>query len=236
MSEVDALLQQALSTQASGKEEWTSNSKYLVKSQYADDNGPVDISGRKIGDATSEESTKGEALSQYIEFRMSRYYDGIDINNMLIQVHYENQDGNGSDGPVVNMYYNDTEIKFGWIVPNKATQIAGKIKVMVYATGTVDDARYVLKTEPIEYTISDTLTPGGSISEPDNNWYLQFVNRMEAYVDLVRSLSEDTQEAADVLIENKTLIEGLPALASKVEKFIDLGLSVSNDGYIQQTI
>ena len=104
MSEIDTLLQQALSTQTSSEEEWTSNSKYSVKSQYTDDDGPIDILGRKIGNTTSEESTKGEALSQYIEFHMSRYYDGIDINDMLVQIHYENQEGNGSDGPVVNMY------------------------------------------------------------------------------------------------------------------------------------
>ena len=185
---------------------------------------------------SDEESTKGEALSQYVEFHMPRFYDGIDLNNMLVSVHYENELGEGSDDNVVNMYYNNEEIKFGWCVPSKATQVAGILKVMVYATGTVGSEKYLLATKPIQYVIADTLVPGRGIQEPDNNWYLQFVNRMNVYVETVQAIAKDTQDAADILVENKELIEGLPALATQVQKFVDLGLSVSSSGKIQQTI
>ena len=152
------------------------------------------IEGRTIGDIAAQISVQGEAYSQYISFMMDRYYDGIDLMGMSIWIHYELKDGSGSEDSPVNVMYNDSTIRFNWIVPEKATQQSGDIKIGVWVNGTAPNTKaYILKTEEKIYTIHSGLIPGSGITQPDQNWFENFVEQMDSKVSTAQGHANDAQ-------------------------------------------
>ena len=190
MAEIDNEINRLLS--ASNDETWTRLTDYLLSDDYTDDEGPVDVIGRTIGDISEEISVQGESQSQYITFVIPRYYDGIDLTEMTINVHYELPDESGSNDFPVNAYYSDEHIKFGWIIPQAATMYEGAISICIFASGLKDNKQYLLKTETKKYIIKNGLDITTGIPEPDENWYINFILRIEAVTEDLIQEAEDT--------------------------------------------
>lgn len=152
---------------------------YEVNEKYIDEN-VVEVSDRVIGDVNGNVSTYGEEKSQAITFRMSRFFDGIDITETgkLIKIHYELADGTGSDDAPVNVKRNDTHVILTWIIPAAATVTPSEIHFIIYVIGD----GYIFKTLSKPYTINATLDIGGGLPEPDESWYVDFLRRMEAAI------------------------------------------------------
>ena len=187
-------LDDAFSVFASGTtEEWVKSDKYMDYPKYHDEDYTY-IEGRTIGDIAAQISVQGEAYSQYISFMMDRYYDGIDLIGMSIWIHYELKDGSGSEDSPVNVMYNDSTIRFGWVIPEKATQQSGDIKIGVWVNGTAPNTKaYILKTEEKIYTIHSGLIPGSGITQPDQNWFENFVEQMDSKVSTAQGHANDAQ-------------------------------------------
>ena len=185
MPSVDELL----NSSSVNDEEFQRLTKYILVSDYDDEHGPVEVNGRSIGDLSNQISVEGEDNSQYIQFLMPRYYDGIDLTEMTINIHYEIQEGIGSNDYPVNAYYSDEHIKFGWIIPQQALMDEGIIYFCIFALGSQGNRSYVFKTETKKYEVKSGLDIMGGIIEPDENWYLEFVQRLE------RTTEELIQEA-----------------------------------------
>lgn len=172
---------------------WIKSDKYTDYPIYHDEQYAY-IEGRTIGDINSQVSVQGESYSQYISFMMDRYYDGVDITTKSIWIHYELVDGSGSESSPINVYYNDNSVRFGWIIPDQATQQAGDIKIGVWVTGTAPNTKnYLLKTETKIYTIKNGLVPGSGITQPDQNWFEQFVSQMDNKVSTAQGYANDAQ-------------------------------------------
>ena len=172
---------------------WIKSDKYTDYPIYHDEQYAY-IEGRTIGDINSQISVQGESYSQYISFMMDRYYDGVDITTKSIWIHYELADGSGSESSPINVYYNDSNVRFGWIIPDQATQQAGDIKIGVWVTGTAPNTKnYLLKTETKIYTIKNGLVPGSGITQPDQNWFEQFVSQMDNKVSTAQGYANDAQ-------------------------------------------
>ena len=187
-------LDDAFSVFASGTtEEWVKSDKYMDYPEYHDEDYTY-IEGRTIGDISSQISVQGEAYSQYISFMMDRYYDGIDLMEMSIWIHYELKDGSGSEDSPVNVMYNDSTIRFNWVIQEKATQQSGDIKIGVWVNGTAPNNKaYILKTEEKIYTIHSGLIPGSGITQPDQNWFENFVEQMDSKVSTAQGHANDAQ-------------------------------------------
>ena len=78
---LDDLLNEA-EAQEGNQIKWLLDQKYDVKDFYVDEHGIVEIKNKTIGDMSKHISVKGESYSQYIEFKINRFYDGIDLTNM----------------------------------------------------------------------------------------------------------------------------------------------------------
>lgn len=187
-------LDDAFSVFASGTtEEWVKSDKYMDYPKYHDEDYTY-IEGRTIGDIAAQISVQGEAYSQYISFMMDRYYDGIDLTGMSIWIHYELKDGSGSEDSPVNVEYNSNDIRFGWIIPEKATQQSGDIKIGVWVNGTAPNTKsYILKTKEKIYTIHPGLILGSGITQPDQNWFENFVVQMDSKVSTAQGYANDAK-------------------------------------------
>ena len=199
-------------------EEWVKSDKYMDYPEYQDEEYTY-IEGRTIGDITAQISVQGESYSQYISFVMDRYYDGIDLTGMSIWIHYELKDGSGSEDSPVNVEYNNNAIRFGWIIPEKATQQSGDIKIGVWVNGTAPNTKpYILKTKEKIYTIHQGLIPGSGITQPDQNWFENFVVQIDSKVSTAQGYANDAQasktaaagsaaESAQALEDNRAYVE-----------------------------
>ena len=198
-------LDDAFSVFASGTtEEWVKSDKYMDYPEYHDEDYTY-IEGRTIGDIIAQVSVQGEAYSQYISFMINRYYDGIDLIGMSIWIHYELKDGSGSEDSPVNVMYNDSNIKFGWIIPEKATQQVGEIKIGVWVNGTAPNTKaYILKTEEKIYTIHPGLIPGSGITQPDSTWFENFANQMDSKVFTAQGHANDAQASKTAAADSAT--------------------------------
>ena len=160
-------------------ETWTLNGRYKATDNnalgkryedenisYVDDKKNVKINEYQVN-LTQEEN------SQYIPFEMFRYYDGVDLmdTSMKITVFFVNKDGDYGESEVINVRYNDTKIRFGFLVPVEATVIAGKLRFEIHVTGVSPlGGRYLLKTKPNdELIILESLQGNGNIII-DENW------------------------------------------------------------------
>ena len=210
MSTMEELLAQAEAAEletAVEEQPYVYSDKYLKRTQYVSDNAPIDIIAKEIQSMDGEISVKGEAISQYVEFRLDRYYDGIDLLGMLFNIHYE-KDSYGGENRPVNVRYNDTKMILGWAIPNAAVKESGILNMCIWATGNLYDDTYVWKTKPKSYAVNDGLTIAENIAEPDDNWYVQFVNEIEAKIQEFSGRVDDIAQieenlSADVQVINE---------------------------------
>lgn len=152
------------------------------KADYSDA-AMIKIDGRRIGDLSGQLSVAGESKSQYIVFERERFEDGIDLTTKLLQIHYERADGEGDNCAPVNVTASDNKIRYGWVVPKAAVSVPGKLKIMPFAIGsTYDGDSYIQKDLYAEYMVHDGLAVSGGIEEPAEEWYAQFIRRMEEYL------------------------------------------------------
>lgn len=143
--------------------------------EYEDSN-IIYVDNKTIDDLKEQIGVQGESDSQYIVFERDRYFDGIDLTTKTLQVHYERPDGQGRNSAPVNVQATSTRIRAGWVVPAFAMEIAGKLKVMPFATGTAPTGnKYVLKDLYSEWEVHEGPSISGGIEKPNDDWYMQFL-------------------------------------------------------------
>lgn len=182
------------------EENFEVSNEYMVYPEYIDQENVVVISdSKRVGNFDNQVSVQGESDSQYVVFEMNRYCNGIDLSQKMIQVHYERPDGEGDNSPPVNVMVSDSRIRFGWIVPVKATEINGKLKVMPFVYGespvTGSDI-YLMKTLYVEYIINNGLSIDGGLKKNDE-WYSQFLIQMMNYVKTAQDSANEAKESGE---------------------------------------
>ena len=132
-------------------EGWTQDTNYKYYYDFSDDNVSNIDDNKNIALNQKQFNITQEENSQFIPFEMPRYYDGYDLKNAVISIHYERSDGHHGVSEAVNVFYNDSKIRFGWLVDAYATEVSGNIKFEIHATGATFDSDgkehgYVWKT------------------------------------------------------------------------------------------
>ena len=151
-----------------------------------------------------------EDNSQYIPFRMPRYYDGIDLSMMNIFIRYSRSTSSneGYTSEVVNVQRNSQYIRFGWLVNNTITSKVGDIRFQIEATGNINktssdgqvtSVQYKWMTKPVgKISIiqgligSDSeieVVPGGGEWQTYENRIIGYVNEAKKAADSVNGLT-----------------------------------------------
>ena len=213
-TKLDDLLNEA-EAQEENQIKWTLDQKYDVKNFYVDEHGTVEIKNKTIEDMSKHISVKGESYSQYIEFKMNRFYDGIDLTNMLLAIYYDVPNVGSDESKPINVYYNETEIKFGWAIPLEVAQTNLIIDLCVYARGKLSDGNnYILKTKTAKYLINDGLELGSGVIQPTENWYTNFVFEMDSKVQIATDAANSalnsynaSKQAETIVLQSKQIVE-----------------------------
>ena len=201
---------------------WMEHDGYVRYSTFSDNNiSQIDdkkaiILNEKQFNITQEEN------SQYIPFEMSRYYDGFDLVNATISIHYETKSGAHGFAKPVNVTYNDEKIRFGWLVDANATRDVGTLKFEIHAYGVVigsdgKELGYVWKTKHNEnlnvlQSLCDCKEVINKIDE-DDSWVTELVT------DIAESVASQIAEAqVGEQVEAAQAAANAAAMASDVAK------------------
>lgn len=175
-----------------------------------------------------------EENSQFIPFEMPRYYDGVDLSNTVLYIHFEDNSGEYHNASkAINVKYNTDKIRFGWLIDEKVTGIVGKIKFEIQARGTISNSNgnvrsYVWKTRPnSELNILQSICDIGchGVIDIDSNWYQEMVTDI-AYE--VASQIADINVAAQVE-EAKAAAVDASTYAEEAKTYADQAASAASE-------
>ena len=200
--------------------------RYLIYSEYADTNySNIDLSKNITVDSAQLNLTQ-EENSQYIPFRMPRFWDGIDLMEMMIQIHYVNKDKKEDFVTPVNVAFNEQYIVFGWLINGNVTSVAGEIIFELVARGTnkMGD-NYVWKTKPNGKINILAALSGTGIIQPSTDWYTSFVNTMNSKIQEAKQYADEARASAE-LVDVDGMKESIKAdLEPQMDSKIDAALT-----------
>lgn len=133
-------------------EEYTlcTDGRYEVYTKYQDNAYSTVDNLKNIAVDATQINIMQEENSQYMPFRIPRYWDGMDLMDMLIQIRYESvAEKKGKVATVINVASNNTYIRFGWLIDAAVTANAGDIIFEIMATGVNEKGNnYIWRTKP----------------------------------------------------------------------------------------
>lgn len=124
---------------------WQQHTDYVYYSVFSDDNISIINDKKDITLDPNQFNITQEENSQYIPFEMPRYYDGFDLVNTVLSIHYDTKSGRHGASKPVNVTFNDEKIRFGWLIDAGATLDVGTLAFEIHAYGTVTGSDGVSK-------------------------------------------------------------------------------------------
>ena len=157
--------------------EWTKSDRYEWYEEYADENMSFIDKNKNITVDDSQLNISQEENSQFIPFEMPRYYDGFDLMETVIWIHYLSSDGYHGSSKAINVSYDEASIKFGWLVDGKATHVAGNLKIEIRAIGVNSNGDpYVWKSKPFDkMNVLQSLINDNDAIVLDDSWVHELV-------------------------------------------------------------
>lgn len=192
---------------------------YEFYEDYNDeDYSTIDINKNIILNSSQINITQ-ETNSQYIPFIMPRYYDGFDLSSTKLQFYYVNRtNAFGIDYPV-NVYYNDDQIRFAWLVDDNATSVDGKLKFEIQAVGVNSKGEsYTWKSKTNENMNVLKSLAGTKMIEPSDTWKDDFLSIVNGRVTIATNAAN---EAAAAVVTIEKLAQRAESAADNAQATVD---------------
>lgn len=153
--------------------------EYKQYKKYEDEKFSYVNEMKEITVDSSQVNLTQEENSQYIPFEMPRYYDGIDLMNMLIQIHFVNPSNREWYVLPVDVSYNSTKIRFHWLIDQYVTSREGTVTFEIVLTGKNEkDENYLWRTLPNgKLNIIRSLSGNGDIT-PSEDWQFKMIEEI----------------------------------------------------------
>ena len=222
-------------------ESWNRSSAYLYYSEYSDDN-VSEIDDEKVVAVNQKQiNLTQESNSQFIPFKMPRYYDGFDLINTTILIHYVNNDGYEENSNAVNVYYNDEYIRFGWLVNKNATAVAGDLEFEIMAVGVNSKGdEYIWKTQPNKSLKVLKSLAGNGVIEPDQTWITSFMTQMNEKVAEAQGYAQEAQssvsEASQYAKNAETSANKAQTVVNTAKNELEAGISDTVDSKVEKAL
>lgn len=232
---------------------WQKHPNYECSDIYSD-RGISTISSKKNISLNSRQfNITQEENSQYIPFEMPRFYDGLDLVNATISIHYETSSERHGAAQPINVVYNDKKIRFGWLIDSNVTIDPGKLKFEIHAYGIAygengEAQAYVWKSKTNEkLNVLESLCESDEvITQIDDSWVQELVTdvaeqvaetlknialneQVQAAIGTVTQYADDLNDVTNKKIESiENLIDGI---LNEIENF-----SADTVQYVEQEL
>lgn len=204
-------------------ESWTRSDKYLWYDEYYDNEISTIDNVKNITVNQNQINITQESNSQFIPFRMPRYYDGVDLMNMNILIHFVTSAKFEDYASPINVSYSESKIQFGWLVSKNATSSKGDLLFEIHAVGTNSKGdEYLWKTKPNgKLNIIESLQ-GNGIVEPDSSWITSFLTQVNEKVGQAQTAA---QEAQNAVVEAQSAVDQANEAVTQVRNTVDTAKS-----------
>lgn len=187
-------------------------------------------------------------MSRLLQFRLKRFYDGVDRKDMTFCFPYINANGDGDISSACNIFHTDDEIFVGWALDSKVTNTAGMVTFKLGALGYLEDGSfYVWYTDDAEFEVHPAIDVCTLLDEPDFSWYeswaveadhviktaSQYCSQTKDYYHMIQSA--DTAIASQIsqintyLTQIKNYADSLPTIVpAAISDFSKITCSRSN--------
>lgn len=189
-----------------------------------------------------------ESNSQYIPFKMPRYYDGYDLSNATLFIYWMNEVGYGSAAAPVNVSYDDDYIYFAWLVSSGVTRYAGTVKFEIQARGKIvsdsgKESEYIWKSRSNNELNVIQALEYNEIIEPDEGWKTDFFSQANSILNDVKesennavAAATQAQSAADEAKEslsviNETVDNAVDAIEGEINNIVSEKISEEMSDY-----
>ena len=213
-------------------EGFTKSDKYTWIDNYDDIVYSTIDKDRNISVDASQAEVTQEDNGQIIMFEMPRFYDGIDLMSMTIQVHYLNANNQENYAAPINVTYNAEKLRFGWLLSSNATAKDGTLGFELMASGAVSipnsgaTKSYLWRSRPNgRLTVIKSLS-GVAMTDPTgDDWYQSFLATMNQKIGEAQIAANQAAQSAQ---EVKNVLAGIDdKLAefytkSEVDGFVEL--------------
>jgi len=147
---------------------------------------------KKVETIMGQALVAGEENSQYIKFVLPRYWDGIDISGKTFSVEYALSGQYYGTSEAVNAEMTTDKVRFGWVVPEEACCISGKLLFVLR----IESADYILKSQIVEVSVYKSINVEDVVPEPTREaWYRDFAARVEVAIDEAEAALAQAQQA-----------------------------------------
>lgn len=200
-------------------DDFTKSDKYLWYDEYEDANISSVDNMKNVSVNQYQINLTQESNSQYIPFEMNRYYDGVDLMNMNLFIHYVNAGGYEDLASAINVSYSSNKIRFAWLVSKNATSKNGSLKFEIHAIGVNSKGdEYIWKTRPnSELNVLQSLE-GNGVIEPDSSWITSFLTQVNEKVAEAQGYA---QEAKDSVENSKSYAEQASNAANTAQSTVE---------------
>ena len=174
------------------------STKYDKYTEYKDTTFSVIDEKKNISLDDSQVNLTQEENSQYVPFKMFRYYDGIDIMKMTLLAHFVNAANNDVYISPVNVQYDTNSIYFGLILTGNVTVTSGNVLLEIQAIGTNEKGNnYKLITRNAQFNVEASLSGNGTVQPgEDTGWTTTFLNQVTEKVGEAQTAANEAKEAA----------------------------------------
>lgn len=238
----------AVAAYAGEMDNWVLSDKYLYYSDYSDDVVSTIDADKNVLVDPHQVNLSQESNSQYIPFEMPRYYDGFDLMNTNLLVHFMNKNKFEDYAVPINVYYSESKIRFAWLVDKRVTAIDGKVSFEIHAVGVNSKGdEYIWKTKPNDQLNVSLSLCGNGVIVPDETWITSFMTQITEKVSEAQTAAQDAKNAIDEVrihsenaaayaAEAKSVVENAEAnLESSVESAIDEQVRTVLSNYYTKT-
>lgn len=183
---------------------WQQHNDYVRYAVFSDDNLSTVSDEKDIVLNRKQFNITQEENSQYIPFEMPRYYDGFDLVNTLISIHYQTKSGRHASSKPVNVTFNDEKIRFGWLIDAGATLDVGTLEFEIHAYGSIAGSdgvskAYTWKTKRNkDLNVLESLCDCEDvINNIDDSWMQELITEVaERVADEIKNVAVGEQVAA----------------------------------------
>lgn len=169
---------------------WVRHEDYRWFNDFSDDRISEVDDNRSINVHISQIGISQEVNSQFVPFEMNRFWDNIDLTEMLLTFHYTTFDKYHGESKAVNVEYTDDKIRLAWLVDEKVTHTAGGILFEIHADGAIYDDEgnaygYRWKSRPTEqFVIRKSICEGFEDENIDleGDWVAEYVQTFSEMV------------------------------------------------------
>lgn len=220
-TEVASVVRESPSVYEASDETWVraDNYSYPYYSEFSDDRVSTISQNKIISLDPGQINISQEDRAQFIPFEMPRYYDGMDLSRAVLRIYFVNKEGNGGFAQPVNVQYSASKIRFGWLVDQNVTAVAGKVSFEIHANGTNSrNEPYTWKTRPShDVNILESLSYE-ALANPGESWITSFFEDIDSRIETAQ---EAAAEATGAVAQIKEYADQAYAAAQEASSIIE---------------